>query len=200
MKPTEETRKFWLMLYAMDAFKKCIRCCESLLEDGIKPSDPYYLPMITGILTMYGKSFHRNWGVGKLDDIIIPEAHKNLHEVMIRDRDKIHAHADAEGIDTWFGNANQVRLIKNNESGFSWFVPTSLSFDEDEIKNIIELCQALIMKLDYHTTKYEKKVIKEIKRLSPGEYVLNIDLNGSSLFTLVERISPKGIKNLSRLE
>lgn len=188
MKPTEETKTFWLMLYAMDAFRKCIQGCESLLAADVTPSNPAYLQTIVAILTMYGKPFHRNAGVGKLDDRFVPLAYKNLHQQMMRERDKIHAHSDARGIDTKFGNANQVRLIRG-EKGFLWCVPTLVSYNGAEIKNIIALCKALIEKLDYHTTKYEKKVVKEIRRLAPGEYVLNFDPNDSSLFTRVGETS-----------
>jgi hypothetical protein len=200
MRPTEETKKFWLMLYAMDAFKKCIHCCDSLLEGGIAPSDFDYLPMIVAILTMYGKPFHRNVGVGKLDDIFVPEAYKDLHQLMIRDRDKIHAHSDAKGITTNIGNANQIRLIRN-EKGFMWSVPTSVSYGKAEIENVIALCKALIRKLDYYTTKYEKKVLKEIKKLPPGEYVLNFDLNDSSIFTRVKEVGlSRDIHKWNRLD
>ncbi len=203
MKPTEETQKFWLMLYAMDAFKKCIRCCESLLEQGVTPSNFAYLTTIIAILTMYGKPFHFNrGGVGKLDERFVPLAHKNLHELMIRDRDKIHAHVDAKDIETEIGNANQIRLVRSEkEKGFAWTVPTSVSFGESEIQEIILLCKALIEKLDYHTTKYEKKVVKEIRLLTDGEYVLNFDLNDSSLFTRVqERGLSRDITKWTRLD
>jgi len=200
MRPTEETNTFWLMLYAMDAFKKCILCCESMLKYRITPAEFAYLPMIIAVLTMYGKPFHRNVGVGKLDDGFVPPAYKDLHELMIRDRDKIHAHSDAKGKDSRIGNANEVYLIRAEE-GFSWGVPTLVSFDEKEIRSIIALCEALIQKLDDDTTKYEGKVIEEIRKLPPGEYILNLYPHDSSLFTRVaEKGLSRGVHKWTRID
>jgi hypothetical protein len=189
LKPTDETKRFWLMAYAMDGFRNVISACEYLLDNDFQLTSPIYRHLATAILTMYGRPFHNNYGVGKLDSRLVPEKYRNLHEQLIYERDKIHAHADAKGVPSRIGNANQVRLLRA-AGGFKWTVSSYLPYERQDLLDLCELCRTLIRKLDYHTDKYEKKCLKEIKRLPEGEYVLNVDLTAQTLFDGVQSVFP----------
>jgi hypothetical protein len=79
MKPTKETKRFWLMIYAMDAFGAVVSSCEYLLKNNFHVAGPMHRRTMTAILTLYGHPFHNNQGIGKLDESIIPAQYLELH-------------------------------------------------------------------------------------------------------------------------
>ena len=188
MKPSEETKTFWLMLYAIESFRETIWACNYLLQNHIHSSDSLYRAIVTSIYTNYGRPFHKNFGVGRLERDIIPNHYRTIHDKLILERDKIHAHRDSTGIQTWIGEANQVRLLRL-EKGFTWTTSTYISFDENEIIEIGKLCSLLVKLLDKETDKYQEKCIQSIKNLSVGEYLLNLD-DKNPLFTKVNNVLP----------
>ena len=193
MKPNEETKRFWLMMYAMDAFKKNILYCNYLMANNLSIEDTVYIPIVIAILTLYGKPWHNNQGIGKLDDSIVPHEHRILHDLMLRDRDKIHAHSDSDGVKSKSGcNANHVRLVRS-ERGHKWTVPTSFNFGDKELEEIILLCEKLNRKLDGETSKIEKTFASEIQRLLPGEYLLNLSKEDVSIFKIVDEVGLRSI-------
>lgn len=189
MKPTEETKRFWLMMYAIDTFRNVVSACEYLLETEFHVAGPMHRRTMTAILALYGQPFHNSRGIGKLDQTLIPAEYLDLHHELMQHRDKIHAHLDSEGISTRIGNANQVRLQRIRD-GFQWTTCTYLPHDKTELQRIRDLCRLLITQLDQETDKYEKKCLMEIEALPEGEYLLNTDVNATSLFTRVENILP----------
>jgi len=164
------------MLYAIDSFRTIVWACNHILKYKPHASELIYQCLMTSILTNYGRPFHRNYGVGKLNLAIVPNEYRHLHNQLMHERDKIHAHTDADGILTRIGNANQVRLLRL-ENGFIWATSTFLPYDYSDIQNIRDLSQSLIDKLDQLTDEYEQQCLPEIKKLDPGEYTLNTDEN-----------------------
>jgi len=189
MKPTKETKRFWLMIYAMDAFGVVVSACEYLLKNSFHIAGPIHRRTMTAILILYGQPFHNNQGIGKLDEAIIPDQYLNLHNELMQYRDKIHAHRDSAGVCTRIGNANQIRLQRLRD-GFQWTICTYLPHDKADLQRIRDLCNLLITKLDSETDKYEKTCLMEIEALPEGEYLLNTDVNATGLFTRVETILP----------
>ena len=106
------------------------------------------------------------------------------------ERDKIHAHRDSSGVQSYIGEANQVRLLRL-EHGFTWCTSTYLSCEEDEIIEIGKLCSLLIKHLDKETDKYQEKCLPQIRELSVGEYQLNLDSQNNNLFIKVESVLPQ---------
>ena len=185
MKPDDETKRFWLMLYARGAFQDVIKSCEYLLEKGLDyfyENIPMYRCMTTAMFTIYGRPFSTNYGVGKLNaQLFVPKEYTALHKKLICERNKIHAHKDAKGLATRFGEINQVRLVRG-KNGFTWGISSPFSYEEKDLRDISKLCEALIEKLNYHIDKYERKCRKEIKKLREGEYLLNVDDTAGDLF------------------
>jgi hypothetical protein len=189
MKPTEETKHFWLMFYAMESFSNVVWACDQLLKTPLDYPSLTHQSLITFILSNYGRPFHRNQGVGRIQASVVPCEYKALHDQLIHERDKIHAHSDAQGAPTRIGNANQVRLLRVS-NGFTWTTSTYLPYDENELKQIRNLCKHLIAELDKQTDEYQSQCLPVIKRLAPGEYILNTNPTDSELFTKVESILP----------
>lgn len=189
MKPTEETKQFWLMLYALDALGNALWACDYLLKHEPHVAGPTHRALMTAILTNYGRPFHKNHGVGKLDASIVPAEFHDLHQQLVRERDKVHAHSDAQGIPTRIGNANQIRLLRLPDA-FKWVTSTYLPYEEPDIRRIRRLCLVLTDELDRRTDEYEKRCLPEIRNLSPGEYLLNTDTAAPELFTKVGSVLP----------
>jgi len=185
MKPDDETKRFWLMLYAGQAFRDVIKLCEYLLEKQsvlLRNDESLFRWMATAMFTIYGRPFSTNYGVRRLDaQLFVPREYTALHKKLICERNKIHAHKDAKGLATRIGNANQVRIVRA-KNGFAWAIPTHFSYEEKDLRDVSKLCEALIEKLNYHIDKYERKCRKEIKKLREGEYLLNVDDTEEVLF------------------
>ena len=177
------------MMYAMDVFRNVVSACEYLLENNFHVAGPMHRRTMTAILALYGQPFHNNRGIGKLDQTLVPPEYSNLHDELMLHRDKIHARLDSAGVNTRFGNANQVRLQRSRD-GFQWTTCTYLPHDKADLQRIRDLCNSLIAKLDCSTSEYEKKCLMEIEALPEGEYLLNTDASATRLFTRVERILP----------
>jgi len=189
MRPSQETKRFWLMMYAMDAFQNVISSCQYLLENDFHVAGPMYRRIVTSIVTMYGRPFHNNYGVGKLEAGLVPTEYKQLHDQIIHERDKTHAHTDASGLNTRVGNANQVRLLRVKD-GFKWVTCTYLPYDHGDLRNICRLCEVLVEKLNDETDKYEKRCIEVIKALPEGEYILSLDEKADNIFIKVPSVLP----------
>lgn len=184
----------------MDAFENVISSCRYLLDNDFHVAGPMYRRVATAILTMYGRPFHNNHGVGRLDAGLVLLEFNQLHNQLIHERDKIHAHKDAHGVPTRAGNANHVRLIRA-KGGFRWVTCTYLPYEKDDLRNIIRLCEALISRLDVETDKYQKQCIEFIKTLPEGEYVLSLDERADSILVKVPGVfpPPDGIE-MTRIE
>ena len=189
MKPSEDTKTFWLMIYSIEAFREVIWACNYLLQSRPHLSDSMFRAMMTSIYTHCGRPFHKNFGVGNLKRDIVPEQYKSLHDRLMLERDKIHAHRDGAGVQSHIGNANQVRLLRL-ENGFTWCTSTYLSCEDDEIMEIGKLCSLLIKHLDKETDRYQEKCLPIIRELSVGEYQLNLDSQNDNLFLKVESVLP----------
>lgn len=190
MKPTEDTQQFWLMLYAIDAFSNVLWACDYLLKHTPSVAGPMYRTLMTAVLTNYGRPFRRNYGVGKLSNSFVPPEFRDLHDQLIHERDKVHAHSDAQGIPTPIGNANQVRLLRLPHA-FKWVTSTYLPYGEIDIHRLRHLCLALTQELDRRTDEYERRCLAVIRKLNPGEYLLNTDVKEAELFERVGSVLPR---------
>ena len=201
MKPTKETKQFWLMLYAMQSLKQVISACTELFAKNPDLSDPYYSRMITFIVVIYGQPWRQNTGVGKLGKEWVPSAFIDLHERLLVQRDKVHAHKDASGIPRPWGNLNQVRILNANPNGFLPVCTNEASFTMDHVRRIQDLCKKLLGQFDSETTKYLRRFWREIKALPVGEYLLNTDPNSPGLFTRTDsRLPPHGDTELIKFD
>ncbi|MFO8007294.1 MAG: hypothetical protein R6V05_06105 [Candidatus Brocadiia bacterium] len=187
MKPSDETKRFWLMLYAREGFHRVVAACNVITEQNLNEFDPAYDRCITTIVTNYGRAWRNNRGVGKLDEGIVPEAHLALHGHLLEQRDKVYAHKDADGPQSDIGKVNQIRLLRR-KTGFIWVCGNIISFQREQIPAVRRLCMQLEEKLDAATTEYENKCRSDIEALPEGEYILNLDVTSPALFMKTDSI------------
>jgi hypothetical protein len=110
--------------------------------------------------------------VGKLPSDIVSAEFQELHEIIMEHRDQLYAHTDAESFDLpGHGAANQVRvLVSPAEAGL---FGTQFRARPPLLPKVVDLCQALQKKADYHIGKLQKRHQKKLPK-QPGEYAINV--------------------------
>lgn len=174
----EDAKLLWVIFYAGQSFENSRAAAEYVLRNKIAEDNSVFYPLMTAVYVLYGKPFGKSRGVGRLlGEELIPTEYLELHRDLLKSRDKIFAHSDANEFE-WFdvGQANQVRLVRR---------PTDKSLQCSQLQanpsllpHIISLCLELQEKIEIRKIElfkqYEKFVPAEV-----GEYVLNIeDPNG----------------------
>lgn len=179
----EDAKALWKLVYANHCFKHVKGVCSYILDQKIDCDHPIYYALIVSIYVLYGKPFKRSNVVGKLSEAIVPVKHRDLHQHLLRCRDQLYVHADAKGFQLPdLGEVNQVRFLallnerahKIEVSTFSTEFKTRLPL----LPDVMDLCQTLDEKTEYHIGKLQKRHVKKLPR-SAGEYAINIlDENG----------------------
>jgi hypothetical protein len=175
----EDARLLWKMFYAGQSFEHARAAAEYVLQKNIAEDDSIFYPLMASVYVLYGKPFKMSRGVGSpLGEGIIPHSYLELHRDLLKHRDKIMAHSDANKIE-WFdvGQANQVRLVVRSPTDKS-LICSQLQANRSLLPHIISLC----LELQEKTETHKMKLFKQYEKFAPaevGEYVLNIDdLNG----------------------
>ncbi len=137
---------------------------------------------MAAIYVLYGKPFKKSHGMGcPLGEDIIPPDYLELHRDLLKHRDKILAHSDANKFE-WFdvGQANQVRLVVRSPTDKS-LICSQLQANRSLLPHIISLC----LELQEKTEIRKMELFKQYEKFAPvevGEYILNIDDLNSSFF------------------
>jgi hypothetical protein len=173
----EDAKLLWKMFYAGQSFEHARAAAKHILDENISEDDAIFYPLMTGVYVLYGKPFRKSHGVGCLGEELIPTEYQELHRDLVKHRDKILAHSDANGFE-WFdvGQVNQVRLVRRPTD--KSLVCSQLQANPALLPHIISLCLELQEQVETKKRelfkRYEKHVPAEV-----GEYILNIeDPNG----------------------
>lgn len=177
----EDAKLLWKMFYAGQCFKHAQAAAEFALQNNIGEDNPVFYPLIMAVYVLYGKPFKRSHGVGLLGEEIVPSEYQELHRDLVKHRDQIYAHSDADAFE-WadVGRVNQVRLLRRPTD--KSLVCCQLQARAPLMPYIISLCQELEEKVERNKMelfkRYEKYVPAKV-----GEYVLNIDDPNGDFFT-----------------
>jgi hypothetical protein len=176
----EDAKLLWKMFYAGQSFEHARAAAEHILKENISADDAIFYPLMTAVYVLYGKPFRKSHGVGCLGEELIPLQYQELHRDLLKHRDKILAHSDANGFE-WFdaGQANQVRLVRRPTD--KSLICSQLQANPALLPRVISLClelqeQVETKKLELFK-RYEKHVPAQV-----GEYILNIDEPGGEFF------------------
>jgi hypothetical protein len=135
---------------------------------------------MTAVHVLYAKPFTRADAVGRLGVEIIPPKHRDLHDLLIEHRHQIYAHRDGDGFPVAkYGPVNQVRAVRLPER--IQLMATDFHSRFPAMPAIIDLCQALEKKTDYHVDKLWTKHAKSIPA-KVGEYMLNVQDSGRAMW------------------
>ena len=165
--PLAEKEKEFGLLQAREAFKKVIRTCAYIENNNIKPGDDLYYPLITAIYVLYSRPFMANYGFGKLDDILVPNKYKDLHEKILTFRHKVFAHRQlkesrkGEKSRSLLDYHNVYFIIKDD-----WlYSQVAEELPGEQINQIYDLSRILLGKVRYHS----KKLCQRYRKLFPEE-------------------------------
>ena len=171
----EDARLLWKIFYAGQSFEHSRVAAEYVLQKNITEGEPIFYPLMAAVYVLYGKPFKKSRGVGcPLGEDIIPPGYLELHRDLLKHRDKILAHSDANEFE-WFdvGQANQVRLVVRSPTDKS-LICSQLQANRPLLPHIISLC----LELQEKTETRKMELFKQYEKFAPaevGEYVLNVD-------------------------
>jgi len=109
--PSKDARlAIWKVTLARSSFIQAKRACEALLQLGASAPEVVVTALSTTALVFYARPFKQDSEV-KLDKALVPAEFTDLHEDIIRYRDKVIAHRDVKGPETPWGTANDVVFL-----------------------------------------------------------------------------------------
>lgn len=163
---------------------------EYVLRNNISGCNPEFYSLITAIYVLYGKPFLSNYGVGPLEEGIIPAEYLALHRTLLIHRNETYAHSEAKNAFEFpdAGKVNQVRLLVRPPKSPS-LICSQFQAEPPLLPIIINLCQQLQEKTD----KQKKELFKRYEKYVPteeGEYVLNVDDPKSGFFKPAKPVKP----------
>ncbi len=171
--PLEERKKFVLFSHATQCFRYCVQACEYAEKHNLDLSNFQYKPISEWAVIEYGKPFKFSRGLGKLPNEIIPQDQTELHEFVLRIRDKMIAHIDTKGLESEGHRFNKVRL-EITQTGLNYIVEAPRIMPQ-ELVQLKNLAIKLEKTSHYHVTKFIKKISKKVSSMGIGEYLVDIE-------------------------
>jgi hypothetical protein len=158
--PLQDKEKVFCLLQAREAFKWVIRTCAYIINNNLDPDDDLYHPLVVAIYVMYSRPFLANFGIGKLDTLLVPEPYLPLHKEIIDFRSKVFAHRDLKESK----KGQQVRTLLDYHTVYftkkGAVIYTQVAEErppEENIRRIYDLASLLLEKVRYHSAKLNKK-------------------------------------------
>ncbi|HTX22705.1 MAG TPA: hypothetical protein VMD27_12730 [Candidatus Aquilonibacter sp.] len=177
----EDAKLLWKMFYAEQCFKHAQAAAEYVLQNKIEEDNPVFYPLIAAVYVLYGRPFKNSFGVGSLGEEIIPPGHLELHRLLLKHRDRIYAHTDATNFELPdVGQANQVGVVVSPTE--KRLFGTQFCARPPLLPDVINLCQSLQKKTEYHVCKLFERYVKHVPN-EVGKYVINISNQAGSFFT-----------------
>jgi len=180
----EDAKLLWKMFYAQQCFRRAEAAAQHILDERLEENSPLFYPLVTSVFVLYGKPFKRARGVGQLREDMIPSEHLELHHLLLKHRDQVYAHTDADAFPlAGYGVVNQVRVIQTPTEMHLFAVDFRARFPL--MPSVIDLCRILQEKTAYHVEKlfnrYKGRVPKSV-----GEYAINVSDQTGDFFTPVK--------------
>ncbi len=169
----EDAKLLWKMFYAKECFRHARAAAEHVRDNVLEAGHPLFYPLITAVYVLYAKPFKKAFGgVGVLGNEMVPKAQLELHELLLQHRDQLYAHRDAKSFQLPDrGPVNQIRFLVLPQE--TRLFGTDFHARHPAMQPIVELCDTLEKKANYHVSKLSEKHMREVPT-SVGEYMLNI--------------------------
>ena len=146
--------------HAEICFQSCVDYLELFSKEHVEWTSPKSRALLSAAIIEYGKPFKKSRGIDKIDDAIIPEKYKELHDKLIKSRDKFVAHIDNCGIEETDREFHRIHLIKKGSTIFIDIESPRLP--ENLISPMKNLSKELREKASYYRQKYLKKYSKKM--------------------------------------
>ena len=87
-------KELWKVTFAYAGFIDARECIKDLQEKGFSKDSPQYYPLLVGLVCLYARPFTTAEQIGTLSENIIPVQFRELHQELLRLRNKMFAHTD----------------------------------------------------------------------------------------------------------
>ncbi len=170
----ENRRDFWKFQTAVLAFRQAGKL--ALRLKNMPDMDELFYPLMIAMHVLYARSFKHDKKNLRIPEEMVPDEHRQLHDVLIRLRDKVFAHHDkrSEFVDVTQTDLFQlvVKVEKGGMScGLQYIFPAA-----DQLDKITELCASLEEKCMYHL----RKVSKSFSEMPDGMYRVSTSFDGNA--------------------
>ena len=167
--------------HAEVCFQSCIEYLDLYKNENVDWKSSKYRALLSAAIIEYGKPFKRSRGIEKIDDTIAPIEYRNLHDKLIKSRDKFVAHLDNSGLEDPDREFHRIHVIKEGSSICidieSPRLPPSL------LKPMKRLASELMKKVKYYRQKYLKKYSRKMFNYKGNiNWELRIDKEFCGLF------------------
>ena len=171
MMPSRTERlAFWRDEYALDCFAVLQRLLVFMLSQ--RRQRPQMRTWLTASATvLYARPFEQ-WPEVRLAEHDVPIKYREVHNEVLKYRDKVIAHRDADAHKKVV-RENQLRIVSE---GNNIFIPTTNPAMENDIAgSLLEVVEILIPMLKARSFSFVSKYLP--RPLAPGAYVLSLEDN-----------------------
>ena len=178
----KDKKAFWRFRHAQQCFEYVATTSAHVLREHWPPDHPLYYQISIAVAVLYSRPFSDCFGIGKLDDAIVPPSLLPRHTKMLAMRNKVYAHYDA----TDFADPSIADLqgeVRLNLTGLKATVEIKEApLGELAFEQMKELSEVLEEKCRYHINR----LMEKYKRRLPtkrGIYYLNLSDAGEEFFS-----------------
>jgi hypothetical protein len=173
----EDRRAFWRFKHAQQCFDHAARTSTYVLNEGWSQDHPLIYPISVAIVVLYARPFSNCFGIGKLDEKIVPRSSLSRHRKLLLMRHKVFAHHDT--VDFEEPSIAQLRpgVRLNLQGKQAAFEISEITLLDVSLGQILELSNILNKKCSWYL---EKLIHKHKKRLPKISGIYNLDLDESS--------------------
>ena len=171
MMPSRTERlAFWRDEYALDSFTVLQRLLAFMLSQS-QPGSQMRTWLTVSATVLYARPF-KQWPEVRLAEDDVPIKYREVHNEVLKYRDKVIAHRDpdAHDRDVW---GNELPIVSD---GSNIRIPTTNPAMENGIAgSLLELVEILIAMLRARSSSFVSKYLP--RPLAPGAYVLSLEEN-----------------------
>jgi len=148
--------------HAEICFRSCIEYLDLYFDEHVEWKSAKSRALITAAIIEYAKPFKKSHAVEKIDDSIVPSEYIELHEMLIKSRDKYAAHMDNCGLENPDREFHRIHVIKKDS--VIYIDIESPRFTLNSLEPMKRLAITLKEKSYYYRQKYLKKFEKKMFR------------------------------------
>jgi hypothetical protein len=181
-------KELWKVTFAYAGFIDARECIKDLQEKGFSKDSPQYYPLLVGLVCLYARPFTTAEEIGPLSDNIVPARFRELHQELLRLRNKMFAHSDPAALLPGAATSSEdfaSGIVFRYKPKSIHVIPSRFHADPQFLPNfILPLVEALIEITD----KKRKRLHDTLKHYVPkklGDYELNVLDSNKPLFKRV---------------
>jgi len=173
----DNRRDFWKFQSAVLAFRQAGKL--ALRLKPMTDADELFYPLMIAMHVLYARAFKHDKKNLRIPEEMVPDGHRQIHEILIHFRDKIFAHQDKVSKVVDENQTDLCQLVVTVERGsvscgMQYIFPTAVQLDK-----VAELCSALEKKCVCHLRKVSKSCLGKTP-VPDGMYRVSTSFEGNA--------------------